>query len=102
MKWTMMALAMFAFAGTALAQSHHVSGYTRADGTYVAPHEASNPNAYRYDNRSSQTNGGSQRDEYSTTPATNKRNSSYGSSDNDNDGIPNSSDSHPDDNDNNN
>jgi hypothetical protein len=27
----------------ALAASHHVNGYYRKDGTYVAPHEAANP-----------------------------------------------------------
>ena len=32
-----------AVAGSAAAQSHHVSGYMRANGTYVAPHESANP-----------------------------------------------------------
>jgi hypothetical protein len=30
-----------------------VKGYTRKDGTYVAPHERSAPNAYKWDNKSS-------------------------------------------------
>ena len=71
----------------------HVKGYTRSDGTYVQPHTRSNPDSYRYNNRSSQSNGGNQRDEYSG--ATNKSNSSYGSYDNDNDGVGNSNDSQP-------
>jgi hypothetical protein len=97
MKTLFIAVAVIAFSGSAAATgSHHVSGYVKRDGTYVAPHEASNPNAYRYDNRSSQTNGGSHRDEYSTPAATNRSNPSWGSADNDNDGVPNSSDSTPD------
>ncbi len=101
MKYAALSFALLAASGVTMAQSHNVAGYYRANGTYVAPHQASNPNAYRYDNRSSQTNGGSQRDEYSRVPATNTRNSSYRSDDNDNDGTPNGSDSTPNDNDNN-
>ena len=101
MKGILIGAILIAFAGTAVAQSHHVNGYTRKDGTYVAPHEASNPNAYRYDNRSSQTNGGTKRDEYSAPPATNRKNPAWGSADNDNDGVSNSSDSTPENNDNN-
>ena len=101
MKIFAIGVALFVFAGFAVAQTHHVKGYTKKDGTYVAPHEASNPNSYRYDNRSSQTNGGSKRDEYSTTPATNRSNPAWGSADNDNDGVSNASDSTPEDNDNN-
>jgi hypothetical protein len=79
-----------AFAG------NHVNGYTRHDGTYVAPHERSSANSTRSDNYGSQSNGGSQRDEYSTgTGATNKKNSSYGSRDNDNDGVVNAYDPKP-------
>jgi len=45
------------FAGGALAQdSHYVNGYTRSDGTYVAPHMQTNPNATRNDNWSTQGN----------------------------------------------
>ncbi len=100
MKYAALSFALLVASGATMAQSHSVAGYYRANGTYVAPHQASNPNANRYDNRSSQTYGGSRRDEYSTTPATNKRNSSYGSADNDNDGTPNASDSTPNDSDN--
>lgn len=89
------ALGAFGIAGIAEAQTHQVKGYTRKDGTYVAPHTASNPDAYRSNNQSSQTNGGSQRDEYSDPSATNKKNASYGSSDNDKDGVSNAYDSAP-------
>lgn len=40
-----------------LAQSSHsVRGYTRKDGTYVAPHRATNPNSTRADNWSTKGN----------------------------------------------
>ena len=73
-----------------------VNGYTKKDGTYVQGYYRSSPDAYRYNNRSSQTYGGSQRDEYSSgMGATNKSNSSWGWRDNDNDGISNSYDRRP-------
>lgn len=34
----------------------YVNGYSRSDGTYVAPHFRSSPNAYQFDNYSSQGN----------------------------------------------
>lgn len=43
------ALTALALAGAAAAQVH-VSGYTRSDGTYVAPHTRSSPNSSAYDN----------------------------------------------------
>lgn len=91
------ALALLAASGTLCAQTHTVRGYTRANGTYVAPHVASNPNAYRYDNLSSRTNGGTRRDENSNPRATNRSNPTWGSADNDNDGTANASDPTPDD-----
>ncbi len=36
--------------------SHAVRGYTRRDGTYVAPHRATNPNSTRSDNWSTKGN----------------------------------------------
>lgn len=30
--------------------SHGVSGYTRSNGTYVAPHQQTNPNGTQFDN----------------------------------------------------
>lgn len=74
-----------------------VRGYTRSDGTYVAPHTRSTPDAYRYNNRSSQSFGGSQRDEFSRQPATNRGNWGYGSYDNDGDGLSNGFDPSPND-----
>ena len=73
-----------------------VKGYTKKDGTYVQGHMKSSPDSYRYNNKGSQTFGGSQRDEYSSgLGATNKRNPSYGYRDNDNDGLSNSYDRKP-------
>lgn len=73
-----------------------VNGYIKKDGTYVQGHMKSSPDSNRYNNRSSQTYGGSQRDEYSSgLGATNKSNSSYGYRDNDNDGLSNSFDPKP-------
>jgi hypothetical protein len=73
-----------------------VNGYTKKDGTYVQGHIKSSPDSKRYNNKGSQTYGGSQRDEYSSgLGATNKSNSSYGYRDNDNDGMSNSFDSKP-------
>ncbi|MBA4285444.1 MAG: hypothetical protein C0434_07925 [Xanthomonadaceae bacterium] len=78
------------------AAAQMVNGYYRKDGTYVAPHMRSAPNANRYDNYGSQTYGGRQRDEFSRDGgATNKRNSAYGMYDNDRDGYYNSFDPKP-------
>lgn len=38
------------------ASSHYVKGYTKKDGTYVAPHRATNPNRTQRDNWSSKPN----------------------------------------------
>lgn len=46
------AMVALLMAGTAAAQVQ-VRGYTRSDGTYVAPHTRSSPNNSTYDNRSS-------------------------------------------------
>ncbi len=96
MKHTALFIALFALTGAALADQY-VNGYTRKDGTYVQGHMKSSPDSNRYNNRSSQTYGGSQRDEYSSgTGATNKSNSSYGWRDNDSDGVSNPYDRKPD------
>lgn len=42
--------------GTPLSGSHSVSGYTRNDGTYVAPSHATNPNQTKLDNWSTKGN----------------------------------------------
>jgi hypothetical protein len=73
-----------------------ISGYTKSNGTYVQGHSRSEPNQYRYDNNGSQSNGGSQRDEYSSGGgAANKSNPNWGSYDNDNDGTSNAYDKTP-------
>lgn len=54
MNRTIIALAaIVAATGTALA-GNYVNGYTRQDGTYVAPHYRSAPDNNRYNNYSSQ------------------------------------------------
>ncbi|MDH2918206.1 MAG: hypothetical protein PXX73_03295 [Sideroxydans sp.] len=64
--------------------------------THVSGHTRSSPDAQRSNNYNSQTNGGHQRDEYSSgTGATNKSNGSYGARDNDRDGVYNPYDSKP-------
>ena len=88
------ALLLVVISNAALADTY-VKGYTHKDGTYVEGHTRSSPDQYRYNNYNSQSNGGSQRDEYSTYGATNKSNSSYGSFDNDKDGVSNPYDSNP-------
>lgn len=45
---------LLAVSGSALAAN--VDGYIRKDGTYVAPHQRSNPNSNKMDNYSSQGN----------------------------------------------
>ena len=53
----MLFAASFAFLGTAFAATDHsVNGYAKKDGTYVAPHIATNPNATKVDNYSSKGN----------------------------------------------
>lgn len=78
------------------ANAEWVNGYTKKDGTYVSGHSRSSPDDNRYNNYGSQSNGGSQRDEFSNGfGATNKGNSSYNWRDNDNDGYLNSYDRNP-------
>jgi len=56
MKKFILALAALGMmAGTASAQTY-VKGYTKSNGTYVAPHYRSSPNATRYDNYSTRGN----------------------------------------------
>lgn len=45
-------LIALAAAGSAFAGDHYVSGYTRSNGTYVAPHYQTNPNSTTSDNYS--------------------------------------------------
>ena len=95
MKRTVFLISLVALSTGALADEY-VRGYKK-DGTYVQGHTKSSPDEYRYNNKGSQSYGGSQRDEYSSgTGATNKSNSSYGWRDNDNDGVSNPYDRKPD------
>lgn len=80
---TMLFAVLCLFATAALA-GHYVRGYTRSNGTYVAPHMQSNPDQYRFNNYSSQGNtnpytgqAGHQRNEYSNPPAYNQPRSNY-------------------------
>lgn len=67
-------LALFA-AGAASAQTY-VRGYTKKDGTYVAPHYRSSPNSSTYDNWSTKPNV----NPYTGQQGTKEPQSSYGSS----------------------
>lgn len=50
----------------ATASAGDVKGYIKKDGTYVAPHQRSNPDQYKFNNKNSESNGGNQKDEFST------------------------------------
>lgn len=93
--WIGCLLVVVTYAGPITADKW-VNGYMRKDGTYVQGHYRSSPDSYRYNNRGSQSWGGSQRDEFSPgLGATNKSNPSWGWRDNDNDGWSNSYDPRP-------
>lgn len=70
------ALAALLFGGTALAQTY-VQGYTKKDGTYVAPHYRSSPNSTTSDNYSTRGNVNPYTGAAGTKPDTRP---SYGSS----------------------
>jgi hypothetical protein len=50
------ALSLAAVSSASAAGSHSVGGYVRSNGTYVAPHVATNPNSTRNDNYSTKGN----------------------------------------------
>lgn len=50
---------------SATANAGDVKGYIKKDGTYVAPHQRSKPDQYKFNNKNSESNGGSQKDEFS-------------------------------------
>lgn len=57
MKRILLAAAMLSAAATATAQQRvHVDGYTRSNGTYVAPHDRTAPDRTRNDNWSTRGN----------------------------------------------
>lgn len=72
---------VFALIAVSAVQAVHagdyVQGYTRKDGTYVQGHYRASPDQYRYNNPSSQSLGGTQRDEFSSRQQFNKSNPSY-------------------------
>jgi len=85
MKHILSALILLLLA-TAAFSDETVRGYTRRDGTYVAPHHRTEPNQFRYDNYSSQGNTnpytgqpGHQTNEFSNPPVFNRSNPSSGS-----------------------
>lgn len=92
---TLVAIATLMGASPLALAGKYVNGYTKKDGTYVSGYYKSDANSVRYDNNSSQSNGGTERDEYSSPAATNKGNSSWGYSDNDGDGVSNAYDRSP-------
>lgn len=55
------------------AQARNQRGYVKKNGTYVQPHQKTNPDSKRFNNRGSRSNGGSQSDEFSSPPKYNKR-----------------------------
>lgn len=55
MKILLLIFIMFSISAEALA-SKHVNGYIKKDGTYVAPHQRSDPNRTQRDNYSSKPN----------------------------------------------
>lgn len=85
MKHIVFAIAALAFCTAALADET-VRGYTRRDGTVVAPYHRTEPNQYRHDNYSSQGNTnpytgrqGTQPNEFSNPPVYNRSNPASGS-----------------------
>jgi hypothetical protein len=64
-----LAIVLMAFSPNTQARTQR--GYLKKNGTYVSPHYKSNPDGRRY-NQGSRTNGGKQRDEFSSPPAYNK------------------------------
>ncbi len=65
-------ISALAILSTLPAEAKTQRGYIKRNGIYVAPHQKTNPDKYRYNNRGSKTNGGKQRDEFSSPPANNK------------------------------
>lgn len=66
-----------AMAVHAVAHAEWLDGYTRKDGTYVQGHYRAPADQYRFNNPSSQSMGGSHRDEFSSRPQYNKSNPLY-------------------------
>lgn len=56
MKKSIIMLCLLAASGAVIAKDVYVDGYTKKDGTYVAPHHRSSPNNNQYDNYSAKGN----------------------------------------------
>lgn len=85
MRHAILAALLLAVSAVAFADQT-VRGYTRRDGTYVAPYHRTEPNQYRHDNYSSEGNvnpytgrRGTQPNEFSNPPVYNRSNP-YGGS----------------------
>ena len=95
MNRTALFLSLTMLSGAAFA-GQFVGSYIKSDGTFVSGYTRSSPDAFRHNNLGSKSNGGSQRDEYSSgTGATNRSNASWGWRDNDSDGVNNPFDRRP-------
>lgn len=71
------ALATFLIVFATNTEARMQRGYIKKNGTYVSPHFKSKPDGRRYNNNGSRTNGGKQRDEFSSPPAYNKSRNKY-------------------------
>ena|SRR5665213_50633 len=70
MRAIVVGLGLALFASAALGQTeHYVRGYTKSDGTYVAPHMQTNPNGTRNDNWSTRGNVNPYTGQEGTKPA---------------------------------
>ena len=72
MKKTIATIVLATICAATFADTVYVPGYFKSNGTYVEGHYKTTPNEFRFDNRNSQSNGGSQRDEFSSPPEYNK------------------------------
>lgn len=79
MKKIIMAAALILACATVAQADEYVNGYTRSNGTYVAPHYRSSPNSITQDNYGTKGNTnpytgeqGSQPNEYNQPPAYNQ------------------------------
>lgn len=62
-------IALLGFGAMSASADQHVNGYVRKDGTYVPPHFRSSPDAYKFNNFSSQGSTNPYTGERGTNPA---------------------------------
>lgn len=77
MRFLVLGLAALAFSAAATAQVH-VHGYTKKDGTYVAPHYRSSPDSSKLNNWSTKGNVNPYTGQVGTKDPYGSSNSSYG------------------------